>query len=107
MKENLAKADAKKAAQTAPKRNTGAHGEAKKVTTKAPVGKAKKPDAHGAKNQYISEITRQLKFFTEPDFSKGCDYWPKLDARLNGQIPGLIQQAIEALDSAYHGEKRH
>jgi hypothetical protein len=49
-------------------------------------------------------MTRQLKYFTEPDFASGADFWPRLDRRLYGQIPILIQQAIDALDTAYQGK---
>jgi hypothetical protein len=97
MKQNLAKPEAKKAAQPATKRATGAHGDAKRTSNKAAVGKAKNP--------YIAELTRQLKYFTEPDFASGADFWPRLDRRLYGQIPIIIQQAIDALDAAYQGKR--
>jgi hypothetical protein len=97
MKPNLNRPNAKKAAQPAPKRSIGAHTDAKKVQAKA--------DAGHAKNLYIAELTRQLKFFTEPDFEAGADFWPRLDRRLYGQIPIIIQQAIDALDAAYQGKR--
>lgn len=97
MKPNLGKPNAKKAAQPAPKRSNGAHSAAKKVVSKT--------DAGTVKNLYIAELTRQLKYFTEPDFEAGADFWPRLDRRLYGQIPIIIQQAIDALDAAYQGKR--
>ena len=55
--------------------------------------------------RHHAELVQKLKLFIEPDFNSGCDFWPKMDHRLYGQIPLIIQQAIDALESAHHGKK--
>jgi len=66
--------------------------------------KLKRSAKHHPQNQHIAELINKLKYFVEPDFAAGNDFWPRLDSRLNGQIHIIVQQAIEALDAAHSGK---
>lgn len=46
---------------------------------------------------YIDELAAQLRLFTHPDYSYG-DYWPKLDRRLYGLLPDMIDRVVAVLE---------
>ena len=97
-----AKAQSKAAAKIAAESIIGAT----KSALKSGAGKVKHADINcGSQRLRHAELIRQLKYFTEPDFTTGADFWPRLDRRLYDQIPLIVQQAIDALDAAYLGKK--